>query len=267
MSDKTPLGDRMKMYEAPSTSRVAFKGQPLIVRLDGSSFHKFTKGMKRPFDPVMSQLMQDTMVGLVDRFNANIGYTQSDEITLAWYMAPDSSREFEFGGRFQKLESELAAYCSVLFNDLLRQSEYAHRASMRPYFDARAFVVPTLTEAYNCFLWRQQDCTKNAISMAAQSMIDHKELQGLHGPEMQELMFQRHGVNFNDYPSRFKRGVFARRVKKEMMLTPEQLNKIPEAHRPTGPVVRTFVDVVDIWLARQDIGTDVLFGGAPVKSF
>lgn len=267
MTDKDSIGDRMKGYEALSTSRKAFKGQPLIVRLDGSSFHKFTKGMQRPFDSALSELMIETMRALVERYQANIGYTQSDEISLGWYIETDSSKEFDFGGRFQKFESELAAWCSVKFNDLLRKSKYADKASMLPYFDARAFVVPNLLEAYHAFLWRQQDCTKNAISMAAQSMFSHKQLQGKHGPEMQEMMFKEHGVNFNDYPAFFKRGTFARREVVEKVLSEAELSKIPEQHRPSGPVKRTEVLTRDIWLSRQIKPVDTLFKCGEILSF
>ena len=85
-TDKTSLGDRMKSYESLSTSRKAFKGQPLVVRLDGKSFHTFTKGLARPFDQRLSSLMVETTKALVDRFQAKVGYTQSDEITLVWHV-------------------------------------------------------------------------------------------------------------------------------------------------------------------------------------
>ena len=41
------LGDRMKAYESSSRSYVDEK-QPLVLRLDGHSFSKFTKGLKSP---------------------------------------------------------------------------------------------------------------------------------------------------------------------------------------------------------------------------
>lgn len=262
-SDKTSLGDRMKSYEAPSTSRQAFKGQPLIARLDGKSFHTFCKGLKRPYDERLSQLMEDTMASLVDRFGATVGYTQSDEITLAWFTPTDGTADYPFSGRFQKMDSLLAAFATATFNVML-SARIPEKVGMLPIFDCRSFVVPNLLEAYHCFLWRQQDATKNAISMAAQSMFSHKRLQGLHGPEMQELMFKEHGVNFNDYPSFFKRGVFARRVKEERYLTEAQLANIPAEHRPTGPVIRSFIDTVDIWLSKQPSGVDALFNGATI---
>jgi tRNA(His) 5'-end guanylyltransferase len=263
MTDRTALGDRIKAYEEPSTSRRAFKGQPLVARLDGKSFHTFTKGLKRPYDKRLSDLMVDTMKALVDRFNANIGYVQSDEITLVWLTTPDSTVELPFSGRFQKLESLLAGFCSAYFNKHL-DFYLPEKADQVPYFDCRAFVVPTVQEAYHAVLWRQQDCTKNAVSMAAQSMFSHKYLQGRNGAEMQELMWKEKGVNFNDYPAFFKRGTFARRVKEERMLTEEQLAKIPEGRRPTGPVTRSFVDTVDIWLSKQTDPVAALFYGAPI---
>lgn len=265
MTDRTALGDRMKAYEAPSTTRIAFKGQPLVVRLDGKSFHTYTKGLKRPFDVRLSNLMVDTMAELVDRFNATVGYVQSDEITLVWLTTPDGTVELPFAGRFQKLESLLAGFTSAFFARKALEV-LPDRAHMVPYFDARAFVVPTVQEAYHAVLWRQQDCTKNAISMAAQSMFSHKELQGRTGPQMQEMMWKKFGVNFNDYPAFFKRGTFARRVKEERVLTEEQLAKIPEGRRPTGPVLRSFVDKVDIWLSKQEDPVAALFYGATIAN-
>lgn len=262
-SDGTTIGDRMKAYEAPTTSRLAFKGQPLICRLDGKSFHTFTKGLKRPYDKRLSDLMVETTAALVDRFGALVGYTQSDEITLAWYVTPDSTVDYPFSGRFQKLESLLAGFASSYFT---KQVEFhlPEKADYFPHFDCRAFVVPNLQEAYHAFLWRQQDAVKNAISMAAQSMFSHKSLQGLHGKQMQEKMWVEKGVNFNDYPFFFKRGTFVRRVKEERILTEEQLAHIPEQHRPTGPVMRSFIDKVDIWLSKQEDPVATLFKGAPI---
>ena len=95
--------------------------------------------------------------------------------------------------------------------------------------------------------------------MAAQSMFSHKQLQKKNGAEMQEMMWSTHGVNFNDYPAFFKRGTFVRRVKRERVLTQAELERLPEAHRPTGPVVRSGVESMDIWLSRQPKPLDVLF--------
>lgn len=257
MTDKTTIGDRMKSYEVPSTSRKAFNGQPLIVRLDGKSFHQFTKGLPRPFDGRLSDLMVKTMEFLVDRFNATVGYTQSDEITLVFLSNAGSKNQLVFDGRFQKLESLTASAATAFFNKNLAET-LPEKQNEMPLFDSRAFVVPNIQEAYHSLLWRQQDATKNAISMAAQSLFKHSELQNKNGSEMQEMLFQR-GINFNDYPAFFKRGVFAKRFHVAKHLTEEELNRIPEKHHPTGPVLRSMVKPFDCWLSKTDDALGVIF--------
>lgn len=252
-TDKTSIGDRMKAYEEPSTSRKAFQDQTLIVRLDGNNFHNFTKGLKRPYDERLSDLMVVVTKRLVEKFRAKVGYTQSDEITLVF------TGPFEYDGRFQKYESLTAAYATAMFNNFLVNA-IPEKAEQLPIFDARAYVVPNLREAYHALLWRQQDATKNAISMAAQSMFSHKSLQGMDGREMQERMFAEKGVNFNDYPYFFKRGTFVRRISVFKELTAEELARIPEQHRPTGPVQRSAIEALDIWLSKTKEPLNALFG-------
>jgi tRNA(His) guanylyltransferase len=260
-TDKTSLGDRMKSYEALSTSRKAFKGQPLVVRLDGKSFHTFTKGLQRPYDIRLTTLMQLVTTALVDRFQALVGYTQSDEITLVWYVKIDDTKEYPFDGRFQKLESLTAAYATAVFNKELAAS-IPEKADQTPIFDARAFVVPTLREAYHAVLWRQQDATKNAISMAAHAHFSHKSLQGLHGPEMQEKLFAEKGINFNDYPYFFKRGSFVKRVKVFKPIDDDLKAKLVAkgVMVPTAPIERTELQLVDLWLSKEEDPIKALFG-------
>ena len=73
-------------------------------------------------------------------------------------------------------------------------------------FDARVWTIPSRIEVFNAFVWRQQDTTRNAISMAAQSQFMHRELEGVKTSALQEKLFSERGINFNDYPAGFKRG-------------------------------------------------------------
>lgn len=262
-TDKTSLGDRIKGYEQVSTSRKAFKGQPLVVRLDGKSFHTFARSLKRPFDQGLSDLMVLVTAELVDRFQARVGYTQSDEITLVWYVQPHEAAEYPFDGRFQKVESLTASLAAAVFNTNL-QKYLPEKVGTLAIFDSRAFVVPTIKEAYHTVLWRQQDATKNAISMAAHTHFSHKSLQGVNGPAMQERLFSEKGINFNDYPSFFKRGTFVKRHTIMKNISPDEMAKIPELHRPVGPVPRSAVSSFDCWLSKDEDPMNVLFGvGVP----
>jgi len=256
-TDKTQIGDRMKAYEAPSTSRKAFKGQPIVVRLDGNNFHTFTKGLKRPYDEDLSELMVETTNALVERFHCDIAYTQSDEITLIFISEPEDKAELIFDGRFQKIETLTASYASAVFNKLL-PGYLPAKAHLLPCFDSRAYIVPNLQEAYHALLWRQQDATKNAVSMGAQALYSQKQLNGKNGSQLRVMMIEL-GVDFDDYPYFFKRGTFVRRLLVERQLTAAELERIPEKHRPQGTVQRNEVVALDINLQELSNPASFLF--------
>ena len=235
------MGDRMKQFEMAEAGRKAMPGLPLLVRLDGRSFHTFTRGLKRPFDPDLSTCMVETTRALVDEFNAAIGYTQSDEISLL-FPAPETL----FDGRFQKLTSVMAGYCSAVFARLAL-TRLPTKASQVPCFDARAWQVPTKEEAVNAFMWREDDAVKNSVTMAAAAHYSHKQLMNKNTGEKHDMLHEK-GVNWNDFPAHFKRGVYLKRKLYEKTLTAEELNKIPEKYRPKAgqKVIRSEVVVLGV---------------------
>ncbi len=242
------LGDRMKRYEQEETHARFLPGVPVYARIDGRCFSKFTKGMERPFDQSMHRAMVETTKYLVDKTNACIGYTQSDEISLCWHV-PGVNGEIFFAGRKFKMVGQLAALATGKF--LLEAMKYwPTYASQKaehtmPTFDARVFQVPNPIECMNAFLWRQRDCTKNAIQSLVRCHYSHKECNGKNTNEMQEMLHQK-GINFNDQDWRFKRGVWVRKESITRMLTDEELSKIPEQHKPTGPVIRNRLTEFDV---------------------
>src|SRR5579859_3955752 len=154
------LGDRMKRYESAEAGRRLMPLVPALARLDGRAFHSFVRGLERPYDRRLSDLMIDTATFLVRETNAVVGYTQSDEITLAWVAEEFEARIF-FDGRVQKMASVLAALCTAHFNRRLPACLPPEYADRLPVFDCRVWSVPTLEEAANTFVWRERDATMN----------------------------------------------------------------------------------------------------------
>lgn len=168
-----------------------------------------------------------------------------------FYETKDSKSEYIYGGRFQKLDSLLAAAASVYFNRGI-PTHVPSKINATPVLDARSFVVPTIEDAYDVFLWRQLDATKNAVSMAAHSYFSHKSLHGMNSKQMQERLFAEKGINFNDYPYFFKRGTFVANESKTVTLTEDQLNAIPEKYRTNAKTcVRTVTTAFDMWLSSR----------------
>lgn len=242
------LGDRMKMYESAEAGRRLLPLVPVLARIDGRAFHSFTRGMQRPFDPGFSAAMIETTQFLVDETGACMGYTQSDEITLAWH-STDLKSQIWFDGRVCKMVSQLAALTTLKFNQILNGGSMQHYAQRSPTFDARIWSVPNRTEGANVFVWREWDATKNSVSMAAQEYYSHKELHGKHGGDMQELLFQK-GVNWNDYPAFFKRGTYVQRRTVIKPFSAAELECLPPKHEarsnPSLTVERSEVAVLDM---------------------
>lgn len=255
------LGDLMKSYEMSMAGVKVMKGIPLLARLDGRSFHSFTKGLPRPYDERLSTCMIETTKYLVEETHANVGYTQSDEISLAWFIPADSTADYMFDGRVQKLTSILAGLASAKFLRLVIE-KIPEKVDKIPVFDCRVWQVPTIDLAAQAFLWRELDATKNSISMAAHAHFSHKSLQGLNGSKKQERLWAEKGINWNDYPTFFKRGTYVQRKTFERELTEAERLAIPEKHRPEPGQKFTRSSIVELELPpakRVANYADVLF--------
>lgn len=239
---------------------------PVLARVDGRAFSQFTKGLDRPYDQRMVDLMIEVTKFLVDETNARCGYTQSDEISLVW-LSENPDTEMFFGGKLSKMVSVVGSLATMAFNRMLphRIPEHAHKM---PVFDNRVWEVPVYYEAANYFIWREQDATRNSVSMAARAYYSHQELHGKSSSEMQEMLFQK-GVNWNDYPRHFKRGTYVRRKTVHRKLTADELADLPLKHHarqnPDLVVERSAVGVEDFQpLTRMTNREDViLFGAEP----
>jgi tRNA(His) guanylyltransferase len=225
---KDDLGNRMKNYEVHETGRRLPTDRPIYARIDGRSFSKFTRGMDRPFDARLSQAMIDTTKYLVEATNAVIGYTQSDEISLVWFVDGDNAQML-FDAKSHKLNSVLASMTTAKLFSLIKNWEpYCHRL---PHFDARVLSVPDKWEAVNMLRWRYLDARRNAITSAAHSVFGHSKLQNCSTREMLQMMEDAE-YDYSALPMRYRYGAFITRDLVQRELTIEEISRIPEKKRP-----------------------------------
>lgn len=219
------LGDRMKGNYENRSKTYLVRRMPVIIRLDGKAFHTFTRGFNKPFDDVMMQTMQQTTLKLCQEIQGCVfGYTQSDEITLVLVDYNDINTDAWFDYSVQKMCSVAASMCTLYFNkifaemvdvfiansDVTPEEEKLERVYNKAIekgamFDARVFNIP-VEEVTNCVLWRQQDATRNSISSLAQSKFSAKELHGKNSSQMQDMLMEKYGINWNNLTIPEKRG-------------------------------------------------------------
>jgi tRNA(His) 5'-end guanylyltransferase len=248
------LDTRMKLFEKQMAGGRCMPLLPILARIDGKSFHTWTRDLERPYDRRLRDLFIATTKFLVEETQARVGYTQSDEISLMWYSDDIESQVF-FDGKIHKMVSVLASMTTGFFNrevanckdELVVYRPHCAKVGIPAplpsplttknrslaFFDCRVWQVPTLEEAANAFVWRELDATRNSIQMAAQAVYSHKELLNKNNSEMQEMLHAK-GVNWNDYPDWAKRGTYVQRKKCVRLLTPEERERIPEQYRPAA---------------------------------
>jgi tRNA(His) guanylyltransferase len=235
--EKMTLGQRMKAYEKQETDRTFLPLLPIYARIDGRSFHSFARGMDKPYDKKLMWAMVETMKYLVEKTHACIGYTQSDEISLIFYTDRYDSQIF-FDRSVFKMTSNIASLATAKFLMCALEAFPDRVKKSLPTFDCRVVQFPTKEECVNMLRWRVRDAVKNSISMLASCYFSDKELHGKNSAERLNMLHHA-GIKWNEYPSCFKQGTFAQRKTFMVVLTPEELEKIPAKHRPDGPVVRT----------------------------
>jgi Uncharacterized conserved protein len=235
------LGDELKHYENIESGRRAEIGEPVVVRVDGVSFSKFTKGFQRPFDPHIAEAMDEACVAVVERLNPVIGYTQSDEMTFVFW---DPINELAYGGRLQKLASVCAAVATAAFLKAALRLFPDYVQNSTPIFDGRAHVLDLPLAAKNVE-WRELDARRNAVSMAAHHVLGHHAIHGKSPADMKEMLAEK-GVDYTTYPERFKRGAFFRLRKVMVERTPEEMARIPEQFRAQASGVKERTKVVKL---------------------
>ena len=237
------LGKRMKEYYEQIPKTKLMRRCPVAIRIDGKAFHTFTRGFQKPFDEVLIKSMQETTKYLCENIQGCVlGYTQSDEITLILVDYKKLNSDAWFDYEVQKMCSISASMATMKFNTvfyknlldwyakehpdnlteeqkMVKQAEIYKKAIEKgAMFDARCFNIPK-EEVTNLVYWRQLDASRNSVQMVGQAYFSHSELQNKSCSMIQDMLMEKYGINWNNYPGYQKRGSCC--VKKQVEDTTE----------------------------------------------
>lgn len=236
------LADWFKFLEKNFSPEIMIPTLPVIIRLDGVSFSKYTSKLNKPFDDGLTNLMIETTKALAKETGAVISYTQSDEITLILYSS-DRNSQIYHDGKKQKILSKLTAKCVNVFNEM--RKKYLPNHDKIATFDCRIYQTPTLHDATLCLLWRENDATRNSKQALGYAHFSHKTLNNMNTDEIMDKLMLEKGINWNNLPVRNKRGTYIKTVKTLRPFTKEEISKLPPKHNVhTNP---------DLMIERNDI--------------
>lgn len=238
--EKNVLAKKMKKLENESKTYL-LKKQPVVIRLDGRAFHTFTKGMRKPFDKILLETMQETAKLLCENIQGcKLAYTQSDEISLLLIDYDTKKSEAWFNYNVQKMVSISASSATLFFNTIFDKkiNEFLcnediedvenffnivdmYRSKLfKATFDSRVFSLPK-EEVVDYFIYRQEDAMRNSIQMAAQTFFSHTELINLSCEKIKNKLLKEKNINWNNYSPAEKHGTTV--IKKAMVVNSEGL--------------------------------------------
>lgn len=188
------------MKDAENTTKTFLdEGSYHVLRVDGSNFRSYTKGLVAPFDEQLAADMDAVTRELCAEVTGTlVGFTQSDEISLVFSDLQSETTQTYRGGAVPKINSIVAALATAAFNDL--------RPGKRALFDCRTFSLPSAEMVTEYLKWRQSNGAHNAVSMAGRAHFSHRELEGVSSWEVKQLLERERGIIWDDYPDGFRLG-------------------------------------------------------------
>ncbi len=214
------LGSRQKDYEKAADFTM-IRRLPLIVRLNGRSFGRLTKNLTKPFSIEIQNIMAETMMSsIMEIQGAVFGFQHHDEINFILRNDLNFDSEPWYQNRIQKINSVSSSLATLAFNKSLNRLPLPLDIVGDAVFDARVWTVPSIAEAVNYIIWRQQDCFKDSVTTAAQIGLNNtigkraaaKYLYKTSIIEKKELLYKYSKIDFEDYPDLFKKGSAAYKV-------------------------------------------------------
>jgi tRNA(His) 5'-end guanylyltransferase len=214
------LKDRIDSYHE-STDYKLLNRIPIIITINGRAFSKATSLLDKPYCNKFAECMFSTTLRLCNEIEgALFAYQHNDEITIITRndQGPDTAAWFD--NKIQKICSATAAIATVHFHDCATAIELNMLGN--PIFTSQVFAVPNIAEAINTLVCKQQHNFHTAIQSACfYELLKNNDkntikemLGGLSIDEKMELLSQECNVDFNEYPTSFRRGIACYKVPK-----------------------------------------------------
>lgn len=219
MQKHDDISTRMKMFYEVRSQTYLTRRVPVIIRADGRAFHTFCKRFKKPYDEHLNGCLNNTLKSLCSKVQCvKMGQRHSDELSLLLIDYDALQTEPFFDYNVQKMCSVVAAMATAEFcrqliylkNQVWQVGNLLFEIENWPVFDCRCFNIPE-KEISNYVWCRLLDCKRSSINMMAQSLFSHAQLQNKTCNEMQEMMFQEKGINWDSLPQEQKSGVLCLR--------------------------------------------------------
>ncbi len=214
------LKQRVSSYEEIADYKLLSK-LPVIISINGRSFSKITSLLDKPYSFEFSECLYDTMLKIIqDVDGAVFGYAYNDEIVIIARNDQKEDTNPWYDNKIQKITSVASSLATFYFSNKANSMDLNLYGD--PIFVSKVFTVPNFTETINTLIYKQNQsyskslynaCLYELLKLNKYSVSDIKEmLSNTSQDDKIDLLLQECNVDFNDYPSDFRRGVGCYRI-------------------------------------------------------
>lgn len=214
------LKDRVGSYQETSDYKLLNR-VPVIISINGRGFAKATELLDKPYCHKFAECIQSTALRLCSEIEgALFAYQHNDEIVVVARndQSPDTTPWYD--NRIQKICSVTASVATLHFNHCASALDL--NLVGEPIFTSQVFMVPNVMESINALVYKQQQNFHTSIQFACfyELLKKHDKhnikemLSGLSIDEKIDLLQQECGVDFNNYPTSFRKGAGCYKIPK-----------------------------------------------------
>jgi hypothetical protein len=164
-NDKINIDERMSKYKMMNFQQINSNNY-LIIRLDGNMFWKFACKLKRPYDIDFIKAINLTQIDLLNKYNCQTTYSQSDEINLIFNKKSNNYNHI-YNGNIMEIKLNVSNYCSLQFNYHINKIFQKYRDTnnytdnllnliekCEQTFKTQIFSMENRNEITNYLIWR-----------------------------------------------------------------------------------------------------------------
>lgn len=261
------FSDRQKSYEESYDLKIIGR-IPIIIRTDARSFRRISRKLERPYSQILMDIMGRTMLQSISEIDGAVfGYHYSDEILFI--LMPGDQPWYQ--NRIQKLCSVTSSIVSINFlKYLLLEDSEKIELEDDVVFSSDVYPLPSINEAVNHLIWRQQNYMRDSVSGAALAELTkayNKDIaiRMLHGKKTEQkmdLLLSECDIDYEEYyPKDFRLGVCAYKVPKIIRTKENEVTKnkwVLDTEIPVFVSDRDFVSNIlysghDVFRADRDL--------------
>jgi leucine-rich repeat protein len=173
--------------------------KPIIITLNGVGFYKkLNQKLQKPFDSKFNKLMNKTLIYLLEKLPyTKVGYTWRYEMNIIINIPTYFNTNALWKRDISKIQSIVTSMASTFFTREYHKLFQTEDNTTLFEFNCQTWNTPTIEDAYNWLVYRQEECMDNSIKRFARFFLTTQEMKGKTSEELIKYLIEHYNTNWN----------------------------------------------------------------------